>query len=258
MGSPIHLSTMAGDGNLITLRREWTRAGGSRSRHPSPGICSRPHAGLYHLRSRHSGPWVLDSGGSAGKTPLAPPRHLRPTNRSPLCPFLPASSAQPRVGVSLGWVTRPGARAQFPESTWPAGPPQRPALGHPGCSRRFQNHPEEDAHCAPYGQCPGLWSLPGPVLEQTRAGAEGGWGRVALCPRECLREVPLVSGAREEGRGAWRLLLAGLLCWASSCHFRWAGTKMGPVTLSRPTQISLVLGLCRCLLPSLTGREGAE
>lgn len=54
----------------------------------------------------------------------------------------------------------------------------------------------------------------------------------------------------------WRLCLAGLLCWASSRHVRWAGTKMGPVKLSRLTQISLVLSLCRCLLLSLTGREG--
>lgn len=52
--------------------------------------------------------------------------------------------------------------------------------------------------------------------------------------------------------------LAGLLCWTSSRHFWWASTKMGPVKLSRPTQIGLVLCLCRCLLPSLTGREGAE
>lgn len=62
-------------------------------------------------------PGVLDSNGSAGKTTLAPPCHLRPTNQGPLCPFLPTSSAQPGVGVSLDWVTRPGARARFLKST---------------------------------------------------------------------------------------------------------------------------------------------
>ena len=48
-------------------------------------------------------------------------------------------------------------------------------------------------------------------------------------------------------------------CWAPLLGIpQWAGTKMGPVTLSRPTQMSLVLCLCRCLLPLLTGREGVE
>ena len=197
---------MAGDGNLITLRREWTRAGGSRSRHLPPGICRRSHAGLYHLRNRHSGPWVLDSRGSAGKTPLAPPRHLQPTNRSPLCPFLPTSSAQPRVGVSLGWVTRPRARAWFPESTWPAGPPQRPALGYPGCGQRFQNHLEQDAHCAPYGQCHGLWSLPGPVLEQTRAEVGAG-GPVSS---RMSQGGPLGQWSKGGGEGN----IATSPCWA--------------------------------------------
>lgn len=246
--APCHRShvwaTAGGRNPIISLQKSVDEGG----RRQIPGTLPRAFAGgLYRLRNKHPGPGSGTPGAQMERCPRPSRGHLRPhVNPSPLS-FFSNFVSTARSWRQSRWCHPPRATARFPESTWPARPSARPSatrgVAGPWITVGTRPHAPLCAGSAVASSlrspCPALpWSTPGGEL------VVGG----AVSSRTSRGEAAPLSPRSAEPGGH-----GDSPCWASSCHFPWAATKIVPVRLSRPTQIGLVLCLCHSLLPPAQG-----